>query len=55
MLTKKMVEDLISRRLEEYSLEEILEDFDIDATEAFWILFKLGHIDQELMENLYER
>ena len=35
------------------ALEEMLEDFDLDPTEVFWILIKLGHIDMELFDNLY--
>ena len=54
MLTKRMVEDVISRRLESYSFEEVLEDFDLDPVEVFWMLFKQGYIDHELFERIYD-
>ena len=54
MLTKRMIEDVVARQLENKTFEEVLEDFDLDPVEVFWTLFKLGHIDQELMERLYD-
>lgn len=54
MLTKRMIEDVISRQLEDKSFEEVLADFDLDPVEVFWTLFKLGMIDQELMERIYD-
>ena len=54
MLTKRMIEDVISRQLEDRAFEEILADFDMTPEEVFYILFTLGHIDQELMERIYE-
>lgn len=54
MLTKKMIEQIITSKLEEYSLEEILQVFDIDPVDAFMILFNNGHIDEELLENTME-
>lgn len=53
MHTKRMIEDVVNRQLEDSTLEEMLEDFDLDPTEVFWILIKLGHIDMELFDNLY--
>jgi hypothetical protein len=43
--------DYISIELQERSFEEILEDFDISAEEAFIILFNDGLIDEELFIN----
>ncbi len=54
MATKKIIEDAISRQLEDRSFEEILEDFDLTPQEVFWRLFQSGMIDQELLENMYE-
>ena len=54
MITKRKIEDVISNQLEDRSFEDILEDFDLTPQEVFWILFKLGHVDLELTENLYE-
>jgi len=53
MHTKRMIEDVVNRQLEDNTLEEMLEDFDLTPTEVFWILIKLGHIDMELFDNLY--
>lgn len=53
MHTKRMIEDVVNRQLEDTTLEEMLEDFDLTPTEVFWILIKLGHIDMELFDNLY--
>lgn len=47
---QKIVEDYIARELEYRSFEDILEDFDLEATEVFVILFNLGYIDEELLE-----
>lgn len=54
MLTKRMIEDVITRQLKEKSFEEILEDFDLDPVEVFWMLFKQGFIDQEHLERIYD-
>jgi len=54
MATKKIIEDAVSRQLEDRSFEEILEDFDLTPQEVFWRLFQSGMIDQELLENMYE-
>lgn len=54
MQTKRMVEDIISRQLEERTFDDILEDFDLDPVEIFWMLFKNGHIDHELFERIYD-
>lgn len=54
MLTTKMIEQIVRSKLEDHSLEEILELFDIDPLEAFMILFNNGHIDEELLEDTME-
>jgi hypothetical protein len=54
MITKRMIENVISRELETRSFDEILEDFDLTPEEVFWKLFTLGYIDIELLENMYE-
>jgi len=53
MHTKRMIEDVVNRELEDTTLEEMLEDFDLTPSEVFWILIKLGHIDMELFDKLY--
>lgn len=47
---QKIVEDYIARELDYRSFEDVLEDFDLEATEVFVILFNLGYIDEELLE-----
>ena len=54
MVTKKKIEDAVSRQLETRTFDEILEDFDLTPEEVFWKLFTLGYIDLELLENMYE-
>jgi hypothetical protein len=54
MITKKIIEDTISRQLQDRDFESILEDFDLTPEDVFWTLFKLGHIDQELFEDMYD-
>ena len=54
MVTKKKIEDVVSRQLETRTFDEILEDFDLTPEEVFWKLFTLGYIDLELLENMYE-
>lgn len=54
MTIKKKIEDAITRKLDSVSFEDILEDFDMTPQEVFWIIFKLGYIDMEILENQYE-
>jgi len=54
MHTKKMIEDCVSKQMEDRHFEDLLEDFDLTPEEVFWKLFQLGYIDQELLENMYE-
>jgi len=54
MMTKRMIEDAISKQLENRTFDEVLEDFDLTPEEVFWKLFQVGYIDQELLENMYE-
>ena len=51
--SKKTIEGAINRALEERHFEDILEDFDLTAEEVFYLLFKQGYIEQELLERLY--
>lgn len=48
-----MIEQIVSNMLEEQSLEDILEIFDINPVEAFMILFNNGHINEELLEDTH--
>lgn len=48
----KDIEDWVSMYLEDYSLEDLLEMFDITPEQAFLKLFEAGLIDQDLMERL---
>lgn len=52
-ILKKMIEDAVELALEEMTLEEFLEQFDISPIEAVECLFSNGLIDQELMERIY--
>lgn len=54
MITKKKIEDVVSKQMEDRNFEDILEDFDLTPEEVFWKMFQLGYIDQELLENMYE-
>lgn len=54
MHTKKKIENMITHQLEDRNFEDILEDFDLVPEEVFWMLFKQGLIDIELLNNLYE-
>lgn len=54
MITKRVIEDAISRKLEDYSAEDILEAFDLTLEEVIWKLFQLGLIDLEILENQFE-
>jgi uncharacterized protein (DUF433 family) len=54
MITKTLIEDVISRQLEDRTFEEVLEDFDLTPEEVFWVLFTNGLIDQELFGSIYD-
>ena len=55
MSLKKKIEEVINRELRDRSLEDIFEDFDLEPSEVFFTMFKLGHIDQDLFERFYEQ
>lgn len=46
------MEDQIDRILENYSVDEIFEEFDIEPTDVLMILFREGLIDPDLLEEL---
>lgn len=50
---KRKIEDIVELALEDMSFEELLEQFDISAHEAFYCLFSNGLIDPELLEEMY--
>lgn len=52
-MNKTQIEDVISYELRDRSLEDILEDFDLSPTDAFWALYNQGLIDDEVLEGLY--
>ncbi len=53
MTTKRIIENLVSKQLEDRTFDEVLEDFDLTPEEVFWKLFQLGYIDEELMSRMY--
>lgn len=52
-MNKKQIEDVIGYELRDRTLEEILEDFDLSATDAFLALYNQGLIDDEILDSLY--
>ena len=46
----KTIENSFEHLLEDHSLEEVLEWFDLTPAEALVLLFGAGHIDEELLE-----
>lgn len=48
-MNKQNILDYIDDRLKDDDLERILEDFDLEAREVFYILWKEGHIDENLI------
>ena len=54
MMTKRMIENGVTKILETWTFEELLEYFDIDPVDVFWDLFTQGQIDQELMERIFD-
>ena len=50
IMIRSKIEDMFNIELEERSLEEVLEDFDITPVQALMILYSLGHIDEEVLE-----
>jgi hypothetical protein len=47
-------EDFIALSLEEQSLEELLEQFDLSPFEVMWILYNQGQLDDEVIESIKE-
>lgn len=54
-MNKTQIEDLVSYELQDRTLEEILEDFDLSPTDVFWSLYNQGLIDDEILESLYSQ
>ena len=52
-MKKRQIEKTFTNQLEDKTLEEILEDFDITPVEALMLLFDSGMIDEELLEKYY--
>jgi len=55
MSLKKKIEVVINRELQDRTFEDILYDFDLEPDDVFFLLFRLGYIDQDLFERLYEQ
>ena len=55
MNIKKKIEIAINRELQDRTFEDILYDFDLEPDDVFFLLFRLGYIDQDLFERLYEQ
>ena len=55
MSSKKKIEVVINRELQDRTFEDILYDFDLEPDDVFFLLFRLGYIDQDLFERLYEQ
>ncbi len=51
-MMKTEIEDFILNELQERSMEEILEFFDIDPLDVFTMLFDQGLIDEELFDRV---
>ena len=49
MITKSNLEAFLDRYLEVYTLDELLEQFDISVYEVFELLFENGFIDEDLL------
>lgn len=48
---EKLLEDFVEGFLDDYSFEELLEEFDLHPVEVFTHLYFSGLIDTELLEN----
>lgn len=52
-MKKNEIEDFMALELENRSLEDILEDYDLTPSEVFWKLYQSGLIDDEILEGRY--
>ena len=50
-MKKHEAEKFLETWLEEESLEDILEKFDVDPVDAFILIYEAGLIDEELLES----
>jgi hypothetical protein len=51
-MNKKQIEDFVEEYLEDADLEDLLEEFDISPSDAFWELYQNGLIDDDLLNGL---
>ena len=51
-MNKKQIEDFVEEYLEDDDLEDLLEEFDISPSDAFWELYQNGLIDDDLLSGL---
>jgi predicted DNA-binding protein YlxM (UPF0122 family) len=49
---EKELEDFVESYLDDYSFEELLEEFNMSPSDVFKELYFSGFIDQDLLENL---
>lgn len=47
---KNKIEKFVEAYLEDYTFEELLEEFDITPVDAFLVLFDNGLVDEEILE-----
>jgi hypothetical protein len=47
---KNKIEKFVEAYLEDYTFEELLEEFDITPVDAFLVLFDNGLVDEEIIE-----
>lgn len=52
-MKKNEIEDFLALELENRTLEEVLEDYDITPSEIFWLAYNSGLIDDEILEGRY--
>lgn len=51
-MTKEELEDFVEMMLEDESLEDLLERFNLTPTEAFLFLYKGGMVDTQLFNEM---
>lgn len=51
--TKNEIEDMFSRALEEYDLEDILDQLDLTPVEVLVFLYRNGMLDEDVIEENY--
>ena len=53
-MTKQKIDKRLETLLEQMTLEELLEEFDVTPTEVFELLYDEGMLDEELFERLFD-